>query len=81
MRKPAAVEVHLPAGEQAAGYKGAAMHGAGAGWALHGKILETIYGGDEAKAKENLFGEVLYNRGILNAIFSTEASWARVWSG
>lgn len=63
----------LPAGDQATGYKGAAMHGAGDGWALHGKILETLYGGDEAKAKENLFGEVLYNRGILNAIFSTEA--------
>jgi len=63
----------LPAGDQAKGYKGAAMHGAGAGWPLHDKILETVYGGDEAAAKENLFGEVLYNRGILNAIFSTEA--------
>jgi branched-chain amino acid transport system substrate-binding protein len=63
----------LPAGDQAKGYKGAAMHGAGAGWPLHAEILETVYGGDEAKAKENLFGEVLYNRGVLNAVFSTEA--------
>ncbi len=63
----------LPAGDQAKGYKGAAMHGAGAGWPLHDKILETVYAGDTAKAKENLFGEVLYNRGILNAVFSTEA--------
>ena len=63
----------LPAGDQAKGYKGAAMHGAGAGWPLHDKILATVYGGDTAKAKENLFGEVLYNRGILNAVFSTEA--------
>ena len=63
----------LPAGDQAKGYKGAAMHGAGAGWPLHAEILETVYGGDEAKAKENEFGEVLYNRGVLNAVFSTEA--------
>ena len=43
------------------------MHGAGAGWPLHeAKSWSTVYGGDtEAKAsQQNLFGEVLYNRGI-----------------
>jgi branched-chain amino acid transport system substrate-binding protein len=63
----------LPSGDQAKGYKGATMHGAGDGWPLHDTILETVYGGDKAEAKESLFGEVLYNRGILNAVFSTEA--------
>lgn len=63
----------VPAGDSAKGYKGATFHGAGAGWPLHDEILKTLYGGDMAKAKDNNFGEVLYNRGIINAVFSTEA--------
>jgi branched-chain amino acid transport system substrate-binding protein len=63
----------VPAGDAAKGYKGANFHGAGADWALHGEILQTVYSGDAAKAKGKNFGEVLYNRGIVNAVFSTEA--------
>jgi branched-chain amino acid transport system substrate-binding protein len=63
----------VPAGDSAKGYKGANFHGAGSGWALHADILKTLYGGDEAKAKEKNFGEVLYNRGLVNAVYSTEA--------
>ncbi len=63
----------VPAGDAAKGYKGANFHGVGANWPLHDEILKTQYGGDIAKAKANNFGEVLYNRGMMNAVFSTEA--------
>lgn len=63
----------VPAGDAAIGYKGAAFHGAGAGWPMHDDILKTVYGGDKAKAGKNNFGEALYNRGIVNMIYSTEA--------
>jgi len=63
----------LPAGDDAKGYKSATFTGVGPNYAVHAQILKTIYGGDKAKAKENNFGEVLYNRGIMNAVYSTEA--------
>jgi len=63
----------VPAGEAAKGYKGANFHGAGAHWPHLQKILKVIYNGDLKKAKENNFGEVLYNRGIVNMVYTTEA--------
>ncbi len=63
----------VPAGDAATGYKGANFTGNGSDWPAHQEILASLYGGDLAKAKENNFGEVLYNRGLINAVFSTEA--------
>ncbi len=63
----------LPAGDAATGYKGATFHGAGANWPMHDEILKTVYGGNKAKAGENNFGEALYNRGIVNMVYTTEA--------
>jgi branched-chain amino acid transport system substrate-binding protein len=63
----------VPAGDAAKGYKSATFHGVGPNYAVHAAILKYVYEGDEAKAKENNFGEVLYNRGIMNAIYNTEA--------
>ena len=63
----------VPAGDAAKGYKGTNFHGAGATWDAHKAILETVYGGDMGKAKATNFGEVLYNRGMMNAVFTTEA--------
>jgi len=63
----------VPAGDDAKGYKSATFTGVGPNYAVHEQILKTLYGGDKAKAKENNFGEVLYNRGIMNAVYSTEA--------
>jgi branched-chain amino acid transport system substrate-binding protein len=63
----------VPAGADAKGYKSATFHGAGPNYAVHAEILKHLYGGDKAKAKENNFGEVLYNRGIMNAVYTTEA--------
>jgi len=63
----------IPAGDGSKGYKSAALHGAGANWQVHKDIVKYVYGGDEAKAKENNIGEVLYNRAMLNAMFGVEA--------
>lgn len=63
----------VPAGDGAIGYKAGNFHGAGADYDVHAAILEHVYGGDEAAASANNFGEVLYNRGIMNAVYNTEA--------
>ncbi len=63
----------IPAGKGATGYKSATFHGAGANWKVHQDIVKYVYGGDEAKARANKLGEVLYNRGLVNAMFSVEA--------
>jgi len=63
----------IPAGENAAGYKATTFHAPGSHYPVHEAILDVIYNGDEAKAAENNWGEVLYNRGIVNAMYITEA--------
>jgi len=63
----------IPAGKGAIGYKGATFNAAGTGFQVHKDIVKYIYGGDEAKAKENNIGEVLYNRAIVNAMYTVEA--------
>jgi len=63
----------VPAGTSAKGYKAGNFHGVGANFPVHKDILEYVYKGDEAAAKANNFGEVLYNRGIMNAVYDTEA--------
>jgi branched-chain amino acid transport system substrate-binding protein len=63
----------IPAGSGAVGYKSTAFHAAGTGFNVHKDIIKYVYGGDEAKAKENNIGEVLYNRTLVNAMFGVEA--------
>ena len=63
----------VPAGDGAIGYKAGNFHGAGAGYPVHEAILQHVYGGDAAAAAAHNFGEVLYNRGIMNAVYNTEA--------
>ncbi len=63
----------IPAGKGAIGYKSTAFHFAGAGFPVHKDILKYIYNGDAAEAKRNNFGEVLYNRTLVNAMFGIEA--------
>jgi branched-chain amino acid transport system substrate-binding protein len=67
----------VPNGKAAIGYRSATLHGTGTGYKFHADILKYVYNGDAAKAKKDNFGEVLYNRGILNAIMHTESiRWA-----
>ena len=63
----------LPAGDGAIGYKGGNMHAVGDNFQIHKDILKYVYKGDKAAAKANNFGEVLYNRGLVNAMFGIEA--------
>src|SRR3546814_13819624 len=62
-----------PGGAGAKGYKSTTFHGAGTGFKIHQDIIKTVYKGDENAAKANHVGEVLYNRGVLNAAFNLEA--------
>jgi branched-chain amino acid transport system substrate-binding protein len=63
----------VPAGADAKGYKAGNFHGVGTDFQVHQDILTHVYHGDAAAAKANNFGEVLYNRGVMNAVYDTEA--------
>jgi branched-chain amino acid transport system substrate-binding protein len=63
----------IPAGKKAIGYKSGNFHGTGTAFPLLQDILKYVYNGNEAAAKANNFGEVLYNRGVMNAVYDTEA--------
>ena len=59
-----------PAGDQAIGYKSLMLqHGAGE-FAVHADIKKSV--GDKRLGKED-FGQVLYNRGLVNAALGVEA--------
>ena len=63
----------IPAGDAAKGYKAGTFHSVGVSAQVHQDIIELIYDGDLEKARENSFGEVLYNRGLVNAMLGIEA--------
>jgi len=63
----------VPAGDGAIGYKSGTFHGAGTGFPVIQEIIKELYGGDAAKAQAEHVGEVLYNRGVVNAMFGVEA--------
>ncbi len=65
----------VPAGDAAHGYKSLAFHAAGSDFPLHKDILKYVY--DAGKAVDGDFrdrvGEVLYNRGLIAAVWTAEA--------
>ena len=63
----------IPAGEGAKGYKGATFHAPGAGFPVHQEIVKVLYDKGKGAAKREAVGEVLYNRGVVNAMFAVEA--------
>ena len=63
----------MPAGESAIGYKSANFHGAGATWPVHQDIFKYVYDAGKGAGKRERVGEVLYNRGITNAMIVVEA--------
>lgn len=63
----------IPAGDGAKGYKSGAFHGAGTDWPVHQDIVKHVYNGNWEEARKNNIGEVLYNRGMVNAMFGVEA--------
>jgi len=63
----------VPAGDKAIGYKAGTFHAPGSDFPLFQDIVEYVYDGDVEEARRNHWGEVLYNRVILNYVYSAEA--------
>ncbi|MBU0724886.1 MAG: ABC transporter substrate-binding protein [Alphaproteobacteria bacterium] len=61
-----------PAGAAAKGYKSAQFTGTGTGAPVHAQIRDLLFAKNTGKGKDT-FGEVLYNRGLVNAAVSVEA--------
>ena len=61
-----------PSGEKATGYRAATFHAPGAFSKLHKDILEYAYGGDMELAREHNYGDVLWSRGVFNAMLIAE---------
>jgi branched-chain amino acid transport system substrate-binding protein len=63
----------LPAGDGAKGYNALALHPAGTVYEVHKDIFKYVYDKGKGAGKREEVGQVLYNRGILNAMLTTEA--------
>jgi branched-chain amino acid transport system substrate-binding protein len=62
-----------PAGDDAKGYQGLALHPAGADYPVHKDILKYVYDAGKGAGKREEVGEVLYNRGVIDAMLKLEA--------
>ena len=63
----------LPAGDEANGYLAATVHAAGAGFPVHQDIFKFLYDKGKGAGERERVGEVLYNRGVLAAVWTAEA--------
>jgi len=63
----------LPAGMDADGYKSGAFHAPGGDFPVHDDIREHVYDKDLSTGERDRIGEVLYNRGLIAAVYATEA--------
>src|SRR5713226_6148636 len=63
----------VPAGDAAKGYKSGNFHGAGQDYGVVQDILKLVYDKKGGHATRDKVGEVLYNRGVINAIYDLEA--------
>jgi len=63
----------VPAGDKAIGYKAGTFHAPGSDFPLFQDIVKYVYDGDFEEARRNHWGEVLYNRVILNNVYTREA--------
>jgi len=63
----------VPAGDGAKGYKGATFHAPGTNFKVHQEIFKNVYDKGKGAGKREAVGEVLYNRGVVNAMFTVEA--------
>jgi len=63
----------VPAGDGAKGYKGATFHAPGTNFRVHADVVKHVYDKGKGAGKKEEMGTPLYNRGIVNAMFSAEA--------
>lgn len=64
----------LPAGKGAHGYKAITFHGVGANYPIYRDLNKYIYGKGKAAGDGSNKGTVLYNRGLLAAVWAVEAA-------
>jgi len=63
----------LPAGEAADGYLSGLFHAPGDGFPAHDDIKKYVYDADKGTGERERIGEVLYNRGLVAAMWTSEA--------
>lgn len=63
----------LPAGQDANGYLSGAFHAAGDDFPVHDDIKHHVYDKDLGAGERERIGEVLYNRGLVAAMWTAEA--------
>ena len=63
----------MPAGDAADGYLSGAFHAGGGGFPAHDDIRKHVYDKGLGKGDRDRIGEVLYNRGMVGAMWTTEA--------
>ena len=63
----------MPAGDAADGYLSGAFHAPGGGFPVHDDIRKHVYDKGLGKGDRDRIGEVLYNRGTVAAMWTTEA--------
>ncbi|MEM7170492.1 MAG: ABC transporter substrate-binding protein [Pseudomonadota bacterium] len=63
----------LPAGEAADGYLSGAFHAPGDSFPAHDDIKKHVYAAGKGAGDEDRIGEVLYNRGLVAAMWTSEA--------
>jgi branched-chain amino acid transport system substrate-binding protein len=63
----------LPAGDAAKGYISATFHAPGKGFKVHEDLKKFVYDKNKGSASWDKVGEVLYNRGLVNAMITAEA--------
>ena len=69
-----------PAGIKAKGYRAGTFHAPGAFAEVHKDILKYSYDNDMALAKEHNYGDVLWSRGVFNAMLVAEGLAMQSWS-
>ena len=64
----------IPAGKGAHGYKAITFHGVGQGYPIYKDLKKYVYNKDKAAGNGQNKGTVLYNRGMLAAMWAVEAA-------
>jgi len=63
----------IPAGDKGAGYKALMLQHPAGKFAVHKDVEKFVVGQGKSLAKPDEFGQVLYNRGLVNSMLGTEA--------
>jgi branched-chain amino acid transport system substrate-binding protein len=63
----------VPTGQAAKGYRSTALYVPGAGFAVHKDVFKYVHDKGKGSGPRDRVGEVMYNRGIINAMFDVEA--------